>query len=102
MLTMEKVLDMFKDYLAADDEIEIASTSRGLIRMIWAGKRPYCDEAYVCATPEELFDTLLADFQTYTELKLTRGQRELTPEDHDKVQAMSQPYLEKREMEELL
>lgn len=76
--------------------MEIVATSRGYLRIEWAGDSPYCDDGYLCQTPEELFDKLLSDFCGYQELKLTKGRRELTEEDTQKAQAMCLPYLEKR------
>lgn len=100
MLTFEKVFEIFKEYLAADAEVEIVTTSRGHLRIEWAGSSPYCDDGYLCRTPEELFDKLMEDFRGYQEVKLTRGRREPTEEEAQKVQAMCLSYLEKREEEE--
>lgn len=100
MLTFEKVFEIFKEYLAADAEVEIVTTSRGYLRIEWAGDSLYCDDGYLCRTPEELFDKLLEDFRGYQEVKLTKGRRELTEEDIQKVQAICLPYLKKREEEE--
>lgn len=101
MLTTEKVIAIFADYLAADKEEELVLTSRGYIRIIWADKNPEYESCF-CPTSEELFDTLILDYQTYEELKLTKGRREMTPADAEKVEVLLQPYLRKREMEEML
>lgn len=101
MQTTEKVLAIFAEYLSADKEEELVLTSRGYIRIIWADKHPEYETCF-CPTPEALFDTLLSDYQTYEEIKLTKGRRELTAADAQKVDALLQPYLKKREMEELL
>lgn len=100
MLTYEKVIEIFSEYLADDKEVEVVKTSRGYVRLEWAGDFSYCDDSHLCRTPGELFDQLLSDCQTYEELKLTRGRRELTQADRETVQALLQPYLKKREVEE--
>lgn len=100
MLTFEKVLDLFADYLAKDTEIEIVHTSRGYLRIEWNGTSPYCDGGYVCNSPEELFDTLLDDYKGYLEIELTKGRREATAEDERLVEAQCQPLLEWRRLEE--
>ena len=91
---------MFADYLTEDTEIEIVKTSRGYMRIEWAGSSPYCDDGYLCSTPEDLFDRLLSDFESFQEIKLTKGRRELNEKDHRKVQALCLPYLKKRQEEE--
>ena len=99
MLTYEKVFEVFADYLAEDTELEIVKTRRGYLCIEWAGSSPYCDDGYLCSTPEELFDKLLADFEGFQEIKLTQGRRELTEDDHNQVRALCLPYLKIREEE---
>ena len=101
MLTSEKVIAIFEDYLAADKDEELVLTSRGYIRIIWADKLPECETCF-CPTPEDLFDTLLSDYKIYEEIKLTKGRQEMTAEDAEEVNALLQTYLRKREMEEVL
>ncbi len=96
MLTFEQVLEIFKDYLAQDDEVEVVQTKRGYLRLTWAGEFPFCDEGQLCETPEALFDVLLEDCQNYYEAELTMGRRELTPEDMKQASAKCRPYIEKR------
>jgi hypothetical protein len=100
MLTFEKVLDMFGDYLAKDLEVEIVHTSRGYLRIEWNGTSLYCDGGYVCDTPEELFDKLLDDYKGYLEIELTKGRRDATAEDEHFIVAQCQPFLELRRLEE--
>lgn len=96
MLTFEQVLEIFKDYLAQDNEVEVIQTKRGYLRITWAGDFPFCDEGQLCETPEILFDVLLEDCQNYYEVELTMGRRELTPEDMKQASAKCRPYIEKR------
>lgn len=100
MLTFEKVLNMFEDYLAKDLEVEIVQTSRGYLRIEWNGDLPYCDGGYVCHTPEELFDTLLDDYKGFLEVELTKGRRDATAEDERLIEAQCQLLSDKRRLEE--
>ena len=65
MLTFEKVLEIFKDYLALDTELEVCKSRYGYIRVEFneiGDILDYCS-GVVCRTPEELF--------TYTRVYLT-------------------------------
>ena len=100
MLTFEKVLNMFEDYLAKDLEVEIVQTSRGYLRICWNGNSPYCEDCYLCSTPEVLFDMLLEEYKDYLELSITKGQRDATAEDERLIEAQCQLLLDKRRLEE--
>lgn len=96
MLTYEKVLEIFQDYLTRDREEEVVMTSRGYVRFQWAGKSDFCDDGRLVSTPEELFDLLLEDCQGFEEVCLTKGRRELTEEDIATAKERCLPYLERR------
>lgn len=101
MLTFEKVLEIFKDYLALDTELEVCKSRYGYIRVEFdeiGDASDYCS-GVVCRTPEELFDVLLDDFQVYEEIRLTKGQRDRTVEDLETLRVLRQRYLERREEE---
>ena len=49
----------------------------------------------LCATPEELAETLLDDLTGYLEYKATLGRRDLTYEDMAQVNTQRQEYIEK-------
>lgn len=101
MLTFEKVLEIFKDYLALDTELEVCKSRYGYIRVEFdeiSGIPDYCS-GVVCRTPEELFNVLLDDLQGYEEIKLTKGQRDTTVEDLETLRVLRQRYLERREEE---
>lgn len=95
-MTFEQVFTIFKDYMEQDTELEIVKTTKGYLRIIWSDGLPYCEDGYVCRTPEELFDLLLSDCQSYHEIRITKGRRELTPEDVEKAKELCSPYLERR------
>lgn len=94
-MTFEQVFTIFKDYMEQDKELEVVKTKKGYLRIIWSGGLPYCEDGYLCRTPEELFDRFLSDCQSFHENRLTKGCRELTPEDTKKAEEFCRPYLEK-------
>jgi len=96
MLTYEQVFDIFKEFLPLDRDIEIVLTKRGYLHIVWDWSSPYCAGGRLAQTPEDLFDLLLEDCQSYYELGLTKGQRELTAEDVERARAKCRPYIEKR------
>lgn len=101
MLTFEKVLEIFKDYLALDTELEVCKSRYGYIRVEFdeiSGIPDYCS-GVVCRTPEELFNVLLDDLQVYEEIRLTKGQRDITAKDLEMLRGLRQRYLERREEE---
>lgn len=101
MLTFEKVLEIFKDYLDQDMELEVCKSRYGYIRVEFdkiGDLQDFCS-GVVCQTPEELFDVLLSDYQAYEELRLTKGRRDTTKEDLETIRALCQRYLEGREEE---
>lgn len=54
MLTFEQVLEIFKDYLETDDEVEVLLTKRGYLRNVWPGDFSFCDDGKLCRTPEDI------------------------------------------------
>lgn len=96
MLTFEQVFTIFYDYLEEDRDVEVVMTKRGHLRILWAGKYPYCDESTLCETPEELFDCLINDCKGYYEAMITKGRRELTSEDREQAMAKASRFIEKR------
>lgn len=101
MLTFEKVLEIFKDYLALDTELEVCKSRYGYIRVEYdeiSSIPDYCS-GVVCRTPEELFDVLLDDFRGYEEIRLTKGRRDTTEEDLETISVLCQRYLDRREEE---
>ena len=98
MLTFEKVLEIFEDYLAQDMELEVYKSRYGYVCVSFNGSPPdppYC-EGDVCRTPEELFDLLLTDYQDFELLRRTKGRREVTEADEKAVEKLCQPYLDWR------
>ena len=67
MLTFEKVLEIFADYLTADETIEVYISRHGCVRVEFDQDFHYCS-GEVCHTPKELFDLLADDYRTYVEI----------------------------------
>ncbi len=87
MLTFEKVLEIFADYLAADETTEVYISRHGCVRVEFDQDFHYCS-GEVCHTPKELLDLLADDYRTYLEIELTKGRRELTEDDVKEVDAL--------------
>lgn len=87
MLTFEKVLSCFKDYLAEDTMYEVLSTSRGYTVMEWDEGAKDWDSAKICHTPEELKDVLLNAYSGYLAYKITLGRRSLTDDERQRIDA---------------
>lgn len=101
MLSAEKVMDMFADYLAEDEFTEVVASKHGHVVISWATDFRYiCSEPDICATPEELFDVLFENCSANELTRLTKGRREDTAEDHEKVAIIMQQYLDKRNANE--
>ena len=86
MLTFEKVLAAFKDYLEEDDRHTILITPRGYTIMEWDTSHQNWAGAEFCATPERMRDLLLDDLTCYLEYKITLCNRSLTDCERQKIQ----------------
>ena len=94
MLTFEKVLEIFADYLATDETIEVYISRHGCVRVEFDQDFHYCT-GEVCYTPRELFDLLSDDYRTYLEIELTKGRRELTEDDVKEADTLCKRYLDR-------
>ena len=95
MLTFEKVMAVFKDYLAEDTRYEIVMTSHGYtvlewesVANIWAGEE-------LCATPEIMRDVLLDNFTGYLEYKAVIESGEITEAEQTRIAEQRRTLLEK-------
>ena len=92
MLTFEKVLDAFKDYLAADDMFEVVLTHHGYALLAWDERAKDWVDINTCPTPEDLRDALMDGYENCIEYHITYGKRKLTEADkatiQEKLQAM--------------
>ena len=95
MLTFEKVLSVFDPFLAENGIYDIVQTSHGHTILEWDSCSREWISVKLCATPEELAETLLDDLTGYLEYKATLGRRDLTYEDMAQVNTQRQEYIEK-------
>lgn len=86
MLTFERVLSAFKDYLAEDTRFEVIMASRGYVILGWNSNDRDLESAVSCPTPEAMKDALLSDLSGYLKYKCTLCERELTDEEWNQIQ----------------
>lgn len=85
MLTNEIVLKVFSDYLARDTDFEVILTSRGYTVMGFDNHRQDWNTVDYCPTPEALRDSLLNAYESFRELEITGGDRDLTEKEEAKL-----------------
>lgn len=85
MLTNEIVLKVFSDYLARDDDFEVVLTSKGYTVMGFDNHRQDWNTVDFCPTPEALRDSLLNAYESFRELEITGGNRDLTEKEEEKL-----------------
>ena len=95
MLTFEKVLEVFKDYLASDDMYEIVMTSHGYTMLEWDCRMGDWVSLKLCKTPQDMADTLLCGYEGYLEYQATLGRRELTEDDLARIEVQREAMLAK-------
>lgn len=100
MLTNEKVLELFRDYLSQDPAYEVVQTSRGYTVMAWDSYREAWYDVRLCPTPEALRDALLDAYTNYLEYGTTPDARDLTDAEKQAVQAKRRAMLERCREEE--
>ncbi len=80
MLTFEKVLDVFQPFLS-EGVYEVVSTSHGYTILEWDSRAQEWISVKLCATPDDMAETLLEHLTNYLEYRATLGRRELTEDD---------------------
>lgn len=88
MLTFEKVLAGFKDYLDEDERYEILMTSRGYAILEWSSSNQALESATFCPTPEVMKESLLNALEGYLEYKTTLCNRNLTDDERQTIEAL--------------
>ena len=99
MLTNEIVLKVFSDYLARDDDFEVVLTSRGYTVMGFDNHRQDWNTVDYCPTPEALRDSLLNTYESFRELEITGGDRDLTAKEEAQIIEEQNALTELCEME---
>ncbi len=95
MLTFEKVLEVFKDYLAEDTRYEIVMTSHGYTVLEWDSRANTWVGEELCATPEIMRDVLLDNFTGYLEYKAIIANGEVSEDEQIRITKQRQRLLEK-------
>ena len=81
MLTFEKELAVFADYLQHDPLYEVVLTKHGYTLMAWEPARSTWHSAEYTATPEALLDGLLDAYASFMEDQATGNERDLTEQE---------------------
>lgn len=95
MLTFEKVMEVFKDYLTADTRYEIVLTSHGYTVLEWDSRANTWAGEELCATPEIMRDVLLDCLTGYLEYQTITAIGEVTEIDQERITAQRQEFLDK-------
>lgn len=96
MLTNDRVLAVFQDYIREDSSCEVVQTSRGYTLLEWNECENAWYDAQLCQTPELLRDALLDAYTGYLEYTVvTHGERDLTAAENRLVQAAREVMLER-------
>lgn len=97
MLTYEKVLDVFRDYLAKDEACEVVKTSRGYTVLVWDECREMWYNVQIAATPENLRDILLESYCSFLEYEITEtsGRDDPTEREKQEIQEKRRALLER-------
>lgn len=95
MLTFEKVMEVFKDYLDEDTRYEIVMTSHGYTVLEWDSRANIWAGEELCATPEIMRDALLDCFTGYLEYKAITASGEITKAEQERITTQRQALLEK-------
>ena len=90
MLTFEKVLEVFKDYLAEDTNCEVVLTKHGYTVMQWDKNSKSWYGVEYCEAPEDLREELLSSYRMNEAEKITKARRELTEEETELIEAKTQ------------
>lgn len=83
MLTFDKVLEVFKEYIKQDTLCEIVTTSRGYTVMYWDSRQEEWYGVEFCKTPEVMRDTLLESYHDLLEQGYTKNRRNLTTDEEN-------------------
>lgn len=90
MLTFEKVLGAFSDYLNEDNRYEVVTTSHGYTVMEWDSTMGDWAETWFCPTPEKMNEILRDAMAGYLEYKSTHCRRALTEAEQRDIQTKLQ------------
>ena len=87
MVTFEKVLEVFGDYLAEDKSYDVLRTSRGYMVVNWENRVNDWVTGQLCRTPEDLRDILRFSYVEHQGFSLTNGyKRDLTDQEEQDIE----------------
>lgn len=92
MLTFERILESFADYLAADKDVEVILTQHGYTCLSWDDQRHSWESVEVCETPEKLLDALTNAVLTFEALKQLGGERDATDAENAAFEKTAEAY----------
>lgn len=95
MLTYEKVLSVFSDYLREDTDYEVVLTRHGYTVMGWDRYRKDWNNVVYCPTPTTLRNALLDSYASFAEMKISDGERDLTKKEQAQIKAECQKLRQK-------
>ena len=95
MLTFEKVLEVFDDFLSNDECCEVVMTTRGYVVLDWPSKHNNFPTAVYCGTPEELMESILSTYNSELDLRITHGQRDMMEHEAAEIKAKCEQMWEK-------
>lgn len=91
MLSFEKVLEVFGDYLAQDKACEVLTTSRGVMVVDWESCNNNWVTSQLCPTPKKLLSVLRPSYEEYQGYLLTDGyKRDLTEQEEQDIKRMGE------------
>ncbi len=95
-MTSKKVLEVFKDYIAADDSCEVLQSSRGYLVVDWDSIADRWVTSRLCKTPQQLRDALRSHYEDYQGYTLTGGyKRELLSSEEADIKRMGAAIAER-------
>ncbi len=81
MMTFEKVLSEFSDYLKQDTDVEVITTSHGYSVIRWSNREQNWADFEHCSSPEKLFTELSKQYSSFRFIQITEWKRVLTHEE---------------------
>lgn len=102
MLTFERVLEVFREFIQADDTFDVVPTKYGYTILNWESFRKFWDSAIIYPTPESLCDALMEKFSFYWKDALTQCGRALTETEEREIEKRRQSILARLQFASLL
>ena len=96
MMTFEKVLEVFNDFLLNDKECEVVMSKRGYIALDWGSAvNNWNLAAEHCETPEDMMEWLLSTYSSELEMRVTCGRRDPTEQEAADIKTQCELMQEK-------